>query len=330
MLYGQLSGGFSLRSIELGLASYGGELNHIGISKAPPKSSLAYANATRSPAVFEEVYHQTFNKITSLIYRRDGENYPHKFLFNQKMYSIDSTIIDLCVKDFEWAEYRRNKGGIKLTLSYDNNYGLPSFARVGPAKIADVKYLDDVNPFNEDCQLDLDKVSQLDKVGLLNPGSIVAIDRGYIDFARFYGWDKKNITFVTRTKKGMLFDVLDVRNVPAPVGRPSTSDDSSNDDYRARVISDKVVELAGKISHKKCPIQLRLVEYEYYDKVEKHWRKFTFLTNNLKFSPVTIAQIYRLRWGLSEISDNPHYPSNIIIRVNSNNNANRRDPFIFY
>ena len=97
--------------------------------------------------------------------------------FRNKLYSLDSTTISLCLSLFPWADYRRENGGIKVHVLLDHADYMPSFACGTDAKTGDSKIAPKVP---------------------LRPGSIVAADRGYIDFAQFRVWDKAGIFFVTR------------------------------------------------------------------------------------------------------------------------------------
>ncbi len=91
----------------------------------------------------------------------------HKFRFKNKLLSLDSTTISLCLTLFRWAKFRRAKGGVKAHVLLDRGDYLPAYVLLTEAKRSDVKLADSL---------------------MLNPGSIVAIDRGYIDYALFGRW----------------------------------------------------------------------------------------------------------------------------------------------
>jgi putative transposase len=140
---------------------------------------------------------------------------------------------------------------------------------------------------------DVKVLPMLDDSAFLPKGAIIVLDRGYIDFAHFHRWCDKGIYFVTRAKANMAYEVVEERAVPAPVGRPVTTD-REDIQPKSRVLSDRIIKLTGKQSIEKCPDNLRLVSY--WDEQDK--REFTFLTNNFKFSPITIAKIYKERWAI--------------------------------
>ncbi len=62
-----------------------------------------------------------------------------KFRFKNKLVSLDSTVIDLCLSLYDWAKFRRTKGGVKLHLVLDHDGYLPCFGIITDGKVADVK-----------------------------------------------------------------------------------------------------------------------------------------------------------------------------------------------
>ena len=64
--------------------------------------------------------------------------------FNSKQtaYALDSTTIDLCLKLFPWAQFRRRKGAIKLHTLIDLRGNIPCFVRITHGKTHDVTVLD--------------------------------------------------------------------------------------------------------------------------------------------------------------------------------------------
>ena len=61
-----------------------------------------------------------------------------KFRFKNKLLSLDSTTISLCLSLFPWAKFRRTKGAVKLHLLLDHDGYLPSFAYITNGKKPDV------------------------------------------------------------------------------------------------------------------------------------------------------------------------------------------------
>jgi hypothetical protein len=57
LLYAQFGGLSSLRDLETGMSIFRGELNHLGMSDVPRRSTAAHNNEHRTYEVFESVFH---------------------------------------------------------------------------------------------------------------------------------------------------------------------------------------------------------------------------------------------------------------------------------
>ncbi len=180
MLFAQLGRAHSLREICQGLASVEGKLNHLGVKSSPARSTLAYANAHRSYKVFEEVFFQLLERCQSIAPEK-------KFRFKNKLYSLDATVIDLCLSIFDWAKFRRTKGAIKLHLLLDHDGHLPCFANVTTGSCYELHVARKLT---------------------FPPGSIVAMDRGYFDYDFFDALTEQGVFFVTRLKEKSSFQVV--------------------------------------------------------------------------------------------------------------------------
>lgn len=124
MLFCHLSKSQSIREITNGLLSASGNLNHMGIQgKCPSRSSLSYINEHRDWRMFREFY---------FLLKEDLQSKGHlgrkKFKeIKRKIYLLDSTVISLCLKVFDWAKYRQEKGAIKLHTLLDYDGCMPSY-----------------------------------------------------------------------------------------------------------------------------------------------------------------------------------------------------------
>ena len=116
----------------------------------------------------------------------------HKFRFKNKLLSLDASVIDLCASLFDWAQFRRTKGAVKLHLVLDHDGYLPSFCVVTDGKTPD-----------------LAPARQM----LFDPGTIVVFDRGYNDYDWFAELSERGV-FVTRLKRGADYEVLEQRPLP--------------------------------------------------------------------------------------------------------------------
>ena len=133
MLFCQLGRAHSLREICHGLSTCEGKLSHLGIEEAPKRSSLAYANEHRSWELYQRLFFLLLQRC------RQAGPFTKKFRFKNKLVSLDSTVIDLCVSLFDWAKFRRTKGAIKLHLVLDHDGYLPCFCVMTEGKVHDVK-----------------------------------------------------------------------------------------------------------------------------------------------------------------------------------------------
>lgn len=218
MLFCQLAGAESLREICTGLACCLGKLRHLGVNAAPNKSTLSYANKHRPASMFKELFLNTLER-----FRSQGElgSGRHKFRFKNKLFSMDATVISLCLSMFPWAKYRSAKGGVKAHVLISHADYMPSFVHISDAKKADVK-----------------AARLLD----MKPGSIIAMDRAYNDYQMFSDWTQAEIFFVTRLKSNAVYNVVEDRDVPE--GRS--------------ILQDRVIRLTGDAG-KKCDHLLRVV-----------------------------------------------------------------------
>ena len=254
MLFCQLGRADSLREICNGLACCLGRLVHLGIAKAPCRSTLSYANEHRPAALFEDLFWTAaarFREQQALGGRK------HKFRFKNKLLSLDSTTISLCLTLFPWAKFRRAKGGVKAHVLLDHDDYLPAYVLLTEAKRSDVKLADSF---------------------ALNPGSIVAMDRGYNDYALFGRWTMAEVYFVTRLKDNAAYEVVEECQVPAD----------------RNILADQIIRLTGAQAQTDCPCLLRRVVVWDAD----NEREIVLLTNLLAFGATTIAAIYKERWQI--------------------------------
>ena len=192
MLFCQMAHADSLREICNGLACSEGKLVHLGVSRAPNKSTLSYANANRPAALFEDLFYSSMARF------RDQQGLgarKKKFRFKNKLLSLDSTTITLCLDLFPWATFRRAKGGVKAHVLLDHDDYMPSYVFITEGNKSDVRVAQSLD---------------------LNEGSIVAIDRGYVDYGLFGKWTGRGVFFVTRLKEGAVYDVVESAAGPLP------------------------------------------------------------------------------------------------------------------
>ena len=223
MLFCQLGRAHSLREITDGLKSCEGKLKHLGIL-APHRSTLAYANEHRPWQLYQELFLLLLQRIQS---QEIGQK---KFRFKNKLVSLDSTIIDLSLRLFNWAHFRRTKGAIKIHLLLDHDGYLPNFAWITEAKVADI---------------------QIARQILFPPGTIVVDDRAYNDYRLFGRWTSQKVYFVTRLKENAQYEVVGEGDPP----------------QNRNILKDQLIEFTDPVSREKCPYPLRLIQV--YDPEKK-------------------------------------------------------------
>ncbi len=250
LLYAQASAKDSLRDIEQAFKVNSERLYHLGLPTIK-RSTLADANKTRSYRIFESLFYRLLERCKDITPK-------HKFKFKNPLYTLDATIIDLCLAAFPWAKFRTTKGALKLHYQFDHSGSIPSFLVVTDAKHHEVR----VAQKNFDILAD----------------SIYCFDKGYLDFGWFRRIKEAKSCFVTRAKDNLNYAVIGQHNEPNKKG----------------VLSDEIITLSGYYQSKDYPEKLRLIHY--YDK--KTDKTLTFLTNNFSLCSLTIAQIYKARWQI--------------------------------
>jgi hypothetical protein len=219
MIFAQLTGRTSLRQTAEVLQAVGSRRYHCGIRGSVARSTMAEANETRDYRIFEELALAMIAKA-----RLDVPVDQEIIGLQADVYAIDSTTIDLCLKLFPWAVFRKRKGAVKAHTVLDVGTGIPVFVRVSNAKTHDIWMLDQIT---------------------VQPGAFYILDRGYIDFARLYLMHTAGAFFVTRPKRNMDFSIDQRRKTSRISG----------------VTSDRLIRLRGVMTSKLYPDTLRMIRY---------------------------------------------------------------------
>ena len=180
-----------------------------------------------------------------------------RFRFKNKILSFDSTTLTLCLSLFPWADFRRHKSGVEVNVLLDHGDYMPSFVHITEAQMHDSKAAPLLS---------------------LPAGSIIALDRAYIDFDLFRKWNEEKVFFVTRMKKNASYVVTEQKRIP----------------QNSNVLKDEMIRLSGINTWKKYPHPLRRIVV--WD--DNNEEEVVLLTNNLKFGSTTISSIYRERWQI--------------------------------
>ena len=219
MLFCQFAKSQSVRDISNGLRSATGNLNHLGIQRAPSKSTVSYQNKNRDWTIFRDYYYQLLWGLG-----QQSEFKQRKFRIKSKIFLLDSSTISLCLILFDWAKYKTHKGAVKMhtLLDYDGN--LPAYVNITDGKTADNKGAYDVP---------------------LLKGSVIVADRFYNDFSLLNVWDSKGVYFVIRHKDNIKFRTIRENELP--------------ENRYENILKDEIIELTGNTSKKKYSKRLRRI-----------------------------------------------------------------------
>lgn len=247
MMMAQLSGRTSLRDIVENMTAQKHRLYHLGCARVS-RSSLSRINSDKPYQLYESLFGKLLARCQSVV---PG----HNFRFKNPLYSLDASTIDLCLEVFPWADFRTTKGAVKLHVGLNHAGYLPEFVTITEGKQHDIT---------------VGRTLQFPK------GSIVAVDKGYNDYAWYKELTDKEIFFVTRLKTNAKYRVVERRQVLKYKG----------------LTSDQTIEFTGVLTAKKCPIKLRRIAY----RDPESGNRYVFLTNNFMLAAKTIADIYKSRW----------------------------------
>lgn len=252
MAYAQLTRREGLRDLIACLNSQKSKLYHVGLRHRITRSTFADANERRSSEFFESLAQRLIELAIAL-----HKDHDIGLGLKEPLYAMDSTTIDLCLKLFPWADFRSTKAAVKAHTVIDLRGAIPVMLTITTGKVHDVKALDSLR---------------------LPPGSIVVLDRGYVDFARLYVLVQRECSFVVRGKDNLKFTTKDCHPFD-----PSTG-----------IRADQTIQLLTHKSKKAYPGPLRRVEF--FD--EKTQLDLVFLSNRLDLPALTIAAIYKQRWQI--------------------------------
>jgi hypothetical protein len=219
MLFCQFAKSTSVRDISNGLRSATGNLNHLGVQKAPSKSTISYQNKHRSWELFRDYY---FLLLKSLGQQKGFRKV--NFRLKSKILLLDSTLISLSLGLFDWAKYKTSKGAVKIHTLLDYEGSLPVFINMTEGAKAD-------------------NIAAFDMP--IIPNSIIVADRFYNDFKLLNVWDSKQIKFVIRHKENLNFTIIKENFIS-----------KLNREY---ILEDQIIEFSGSQSKKKYKRQLRRV-----------------------------------------------------------------------
>ena len=216
ILYGQFSGRNSLREMIDTMNSQSKKLYHLGTAPVF-RSTFSDANNTRDYRIYQDMYFKILRRVQSHAPK-------YKLKLNRNFFILDSTTIDLCLKLFPWARFRKAKGAVKIHTLLDADGSLPVFIEMTDGKVHDSTIAKKLN---------------------IPQGSYLAIDRAYHDFEQYKSYNDNNIRFVTRKKTNAKYTILETHQTDKSIG----------------ILSDYTIEFSVYLTHKRYPHPLRLIRY---------------------------------------------------------------------
>lgn len=264
MLYAVIQRFDSLREIETSMTAEVRKLHHVGIDTVPKRSTLSDANARRSEKFFEEVYRDLYAANKDILSSDSRRNGTEEWI--KQLRIIDSTTISL----FSNAIFKgvgrhpktgKKKGGIKVHSVIHANEGVPCDVRFTSAAT------------NDSFMLAPSHYSH---------NEIVALDRAYINYAKFEELTDRGVVYVTKMKSNLNYEVLVDCMHQNPQGLM---------EYREQVVffrKDGINHIA------------RIITYVDIKKGKKP-KLISLLTNDFDMPLETIVAIYRRRWQIESL-----------------------------
>ena len=259
LLYGVFSYCNGLRELSEGLLACEGKLTHLGLDRAPARSTLSDANNRRSYLVFETIYFELLRKYHSFI-----SDSRLKGLSIRNLKIIDSTTIRLFSDILRGVGRNplngsRKKGGIKVHAMMDAFSGVAEFVRMTAAKVHDRRFLYSLK---------------------LLPNSWLVFDKAYNLYSQFEKWTSEKVWFVTRMKNNALFHVTKV-----------ITDKTRRRNFKG-VIKEQYITIGFKNPKgDQQRLKLRRITFRADD-----GKIYVFITNNFTLPASQIATIYKNRW----------------------------------
>lgn len=266
MLYAILNRFDSLREITVSIQAEARKLNHLGIANIAYKSTLPDANRRRPEGVFGAIYRGLYTRYHHLLSsdsrQRRGGNMPKWF---DRLKIIDSTTItlfsNLVFKGVgRHPKIGKKKGGVKVHTVIHANEGVSADVCFTSAATHDSFMLIPSH---------------------LSKGDIIAMDRAYINYAKFEEMTQRGVFYVTKMKKNLVYKVEKVTIYQT--------------EYEGMEVRVQQVTFRKEL-HKGEMIKHQARINTYAD-IQKH-RLISLLTNDLTSDPNEIIKIYQERWAV--------------------------------
>ena len=261
MLYAVIQRFDSLREIEASMTAEVRKLHHVGIDSVPKRSTLSDANARRSEKFFEEVYRDLYEANKAILSSDSRRGGTEEWI--KRLRIIDSTTVSLFSNTIFKGVGRhpktgRKKGGIKVHAVIHANEGVPCDVQFTSAATND-SFMLAPNHYKHN--------------------EITAMDRAYINYAKFEELTDRGVVYVTKMKKKLSYEILVDCIHQKSQGVM---------EYREQI----VVFRKGNINH-----IARIITYVDIKK-DKQPKPISLLTNDFDMPLETIISIYRRQWQI--------------------------------
>jgi hypothetical protein len=231
-------------------------------STPPSRNALSHANKVRDSAMAEPLFWRVLEHLQASFPRfRDGHSRGLAWRFRRTIHVVDATVIQLLATCLDWAEHNHRKAAAKCHVRLSLRSLLPGFVVVGSAREGEVAKLPAL-------------------CAGLRRGEIVLLDRGYHHLACFWELTGRGVNFVTRPKDNLLLKVVH--------RRPRGPD--------PRILRDEEVAATSRGAGRAYPGRLRRVTARV--RVDGRDEVMVFVTNNFKWAPSSVAELYRCRWQI--------------------------------
>jgi len=260
LLAAQLTHSIGLNDVCDSLQLHSGPLSAIRGATPPSRNGFSNANRERPAAMAERLFWSVLDELkTQSPGFAAGQRRGPAFRFKVPIHIIDTTVMELVANCMDWAKHRRRKAAAKTHMRLNLQNLLPEFVIVDTAAEHDNKRAREV-------------------CAGLRSGEIALFDKGFLDFEHLRDLDQRGISWVSRAKENMDYRV--VRKMP-------TSKD-------AKILRDEVIVL----NNEKLPAPELMRRVVALVEVDGEEREMTFLTNNLEWSPGSVAALYKCRWQI--------------------------------
>jgi len=258
MLYGVYSHCTSLRELQCGLEVCQGKLNHLNLTRVPPRSTLSDGNKNRPSKVFGTIYQNLYG-----VYKNTISDSCLKKAAIRGLYILDSSTISLFKAILKPAGRKRkdgtSKGGMKVHTLLNADTNMPSFIKYTAAALHDqqfYKYITELPNY-----------------------SMIVFDKAYINYKQFEAFTDRHIFYVTRQKTNA--DYISIEEFDLP-----------ND--AQHILKDERIEITYNDNKEEIKQQMRRVAFFS----EQYGKAFVYITNNFELTAVEIAAIYAQRWQI--------------------------------